>query len=149
MSGITDEDFLDLEYDPADSDLVCEFHVEPASDVTMAAAASRVASESSNGTWAELQVEGSVTDLSATACRIEGDRVTVAYPDALFEDGNMPQVLSCIAGNILGMKAVDAVVAGEDVETYAEDHAELRVALEKWGAETPCEPRGSLAVPGG
>jgi ribulose-bisphosphate carboxylase large chain len=75
------------------------------------AAASRVASESSNGTWAELQVEGSVTDLSATACGIdeESGRVTVAYPDELFEDGSMPQVLSCIAGNIMGMKAVDRI----------------------------------------
>jgi ribulose-bisphosphate carboxylase large chain len=109
MTGITYEDFLDLGYDPADTDLVCEFYVEPASDMDMEAAASRVASESSNGTWAELQVEGSVRDLSATACEIDGNSVTVAYPDALFEAGNMPQVLSCIAGNILGMKAVERI----------------------------------------
>jgi ribulose-bisphosphate carboxylase large chain len=120
MVGITYEDFLDLGYDPADSDLVCEFYVEPATDQTAESAASRVASESSNGTWAELQVAGSVTDLSATACGItemtvpgredrDAHRVTIAYPDALFEPGNMPQVLSCIAGNILGMKAVDRI----------------------------------------
>jgi ribulose-bisphosphate carboxylase large chain len=35
--------------------------------------------------------------------------VKVAYPDALFEDGSMPQVLSCIAGNIMGMKAVERI----------------------------------------
>ena len=120
MVGITYEDFLDLGYDPDESELVCAFYVEPAADQSPESAASRVASESSNGTWAELQVEGSVTDLSATACGIEettvagredtdGYRVTVAYPDALFEPGNMPQVLSCIAGNILGMKAVDRI----------------------------------------
>jgi len=117
MVGITYEDFLDLSYEPTDSDLVCAFYVEPAADQDAESAASRVASESSNGTWAELQVEGSVTDLSATACGIEaatagdreGYRVAVAYPDALFEGGNMPQVLSCIAGNILGMKAVDRI----------------------------------------
>ena len=120
MVGITYEDFLDLQYDPQPTDLVCQFYVEPAADQTDESAASRVASESSNGTWAELQVEGSVTDLSATACGIEemrvegradrdGYRVTVAYPDALFEPGNMPQVLSCVAGNILGMKAVDRI----------------------------------------
>jgi len=117
MVGITYEDFLDLSYEPVDSDLVCSFYVEPAADQDPESAASRVASESSNGTWAELQVEGGVTDLSATACGIEpataegreGSHVTVAYPDALFEHGNMPQVLSCIAGNILGMKAVDRI----------------------------------------
>jgi len=117
MVGITYEDFLDLSYEPTESDLVCDFYVEPAADQDAESAASRVASESSNGTWAELQVEGSVTDLSATACAVEpatagereGYRVTVAYPDALFEHGNMPQVLSCIAGNILGMKAVERI----------------------------------------
>ncbi|MFC7134934.1 MULTISPECIES: type III ribulose-bisphosphate carboxylase [Salinibaculum] len=109
--GITYDDFLDLDYDPTETDLVCEFYVEPAADMDWDDAASRVASESSNGTWAELQVEGSIRDLSATACDIDEDSgtVTVAYPDALFEPGNMPQVLSCIAGNILGMKAVDRI----------------------------------------
>jgi ribulose-bisphosphate carboxylase large chain len=111
MTGITYEDFLDLSYEPADDDLVCRFYIEPASDMDMAAAASRVASESSNGTWAELQVEGSITDLSATACTIEEatGEIEVAYPDALFEHGNMAQVLSCIAGNIMGMKAVEHI----------------------------------------
>jgi ribulose-bisphosphate carboxylase large chain len=111
MPGITYEDFLDLEYEPRPSELVCEFVIEPAADMDMEAAAGRVASESSNGTWAELQVEGSITDLSATACDIDEEtgRITVAYPDALFEDGNMAQVLSCIAGNIMGMKAVERI----------------------------------------
>ncbi len=109
MPGITYEDFLDLDYTPAESDLVCTFHVEPAADMDMEAAASRVASESSNGTWAELQVEGGITDLSATTFAIDGTEIRVAYPDALFEHGSMPQILSCIAGNIMGMKAVERI----------------------------------------
>jgi ribulose-bisphosphate carboxylase large chain len=111
MTGITYEDFLDLDYEPSPSDLVCEFYIEPAADMDWAAAASRVASESSNGTWAELQVEGGITDLSATACGIDEDagRATVAYPADLFEPGSMAQILSCIAGNIMGMKAVDRI----------------------------------------
>jgi ribulose-bisphosphate carboxylase large chain len=109
MTGIEYEDFLDLSYEPERSELVCRFYLEPAADMDMEAAASRVASESSNGTWAALNVEGGVTDLSATAFAIDGDEVQVAYPDALFEDDNMAQVLSCIAGNIMGMKAVDRI----------------------------------------
>jgi ribulose-bisphosphate carboxylase large chain len=109
MTGIEYEDFVDRSYEPTDSDLVCEFYVEPADGISMLDAAGRVASESSNGTWAELQVEGRVTDLSATAFDVGEETITVAYPDALFEHGNMPQVLSCIAGNILGMKAVDRI----------------------------------------
>lgn len=109
--GITYEDFLDQSYEPESGDLVCEFSLEPAADMDWEAAASRVASESSNGTWAELRVEGSVRDLSATAFGIDeqSGRVQVAYPDALFEPGSMPQILSCIAGNIMGMKAVERI----------------------------------------
>jgi ribulose-bisphosphate carboxylase large chain len=109
--GITYEDFLDRSYEPRATDLVCEFYIEPAADMDWEAAASRVASESSNGTWAELPVEGSVTDLSATAFAIDEDsgRIQVAYPEELFEPGSMPQILSCIAGNIMGMKAVDQI----------------------------------------
>ncbi|AXR77583.1 type III ribulose-bisphosphate carboxylase [Natrarchaeobaculum sulfurireducens] len=110
MTGIEYDDFLDLEYEPAETDLVCAFRIDPAADMTMDEAASRVASESSNGTWAALHVdEDELTDLGAVACEIDGDAVTVAYPDALFEPGSMPQILSCIAGNIMGMKAVDTI----------------------------------------
>ena len=110
MTGIEYDDFLDLAYEPGETDLVCEFTIDPATDMSMEAAASRVASESSNGTWAALHVdEDELTDLGAVACGIDGERVTVAYPDALFEPGSMPQILSCIAGNILGMKAVDTI----------------------------------------
>ena len=109
MAGITYEDFLDTTYEPHQSDLVCTFSLTPASDMDMEAAASRVASESSNGTWAELQVDGKITDLSATAFAIDGHQIKVAYPEGLFEAGNMAQILSCIAGNIMGMKAVDRI----------------------------------------
>ncbi|MFB6125001.1 MAG: type III ribulose-bisphosphate carboxylase [Halanaeroarchaeum sp.] len=109
MTGISYDDFVDEGYEPGAEDLVCEFGIEPAEGLSMADAAGRVASESSNGTWATLDVDDRVTDLSAIAFDVEEGTVRVAYPDALFEDGNMPQVLSCIAGNILGMKAVDAI----------------------------------------
>ncbi|THE65927.1 type III ribulose-bisphosphate carboxylase [Salinadaptatus halalkaliphilus] len=110
MTGIEYDDFLDLEYEPTASDLICEFRIDPAEDMSLEAAASRVASESSNGTWAALHVaEDELTHLGAVACDIDGQRITVAYPAELFESGSMPQILSCIAGNILGMKAVDSI----------------------------------------
>ncbi len=109
MTGITYEDFLDLSYDPAETDLVCWFAIEPAADMAMESAASRVASESSNGTWAALTVGDDFTDLAATAFSIDDNEIGVAYPAGLFEPGNMPQILSCIAGNIMGMKAVETI----------------------------------------
>jgi hypothetical protein len=107
--GLTYEDFLDLSYEPRDADLVCRFRIEPAEDQTMESAASRVASESSNGTWAALDTGEDFTDMGATAFAIDGDEIGVAYPAGLFEPGNMPQILSCIAGNIMGMKAVETI----------------------------------------
>ncbi|KAB1188970.1 MULTISPECIES: type III ribulose-bisphosphate carboxylase [Haloferax] len=107
--GITYEDFLALDYEPSDEELVCTFRIDPATGMSPEAAASRVASESSNGTWAALQTGEDFTDMGATAFSIDGDIIKVAYPAGLFEPGNMPQVLSCIAGNIMGMKAVDTI----------------------------------------
>ena len=54
MTGIEYDRFLDLEYEPVETDLVCAFTIDPASGMCLEAAASRVASESSNGTWAAL-----------------------------------------------------------------------------------------------
>ena len=107
MADITYADFVDLAYEPSPSELVCTFHVDPANGLSTEAAAGRVASESSIGTWAALDVPAPVTDLGATAFAIEDHVVRVAYPPALFEPGNLAQILSCIAGNVLGMKAVD------------------------------------------
>ena len=47
-----------------------------------------------------------IRKLMAKAYEIDGDLVKVAYPIQLFEPGNMPQIISSIAGNIFGMKAV-------------------------------------------
>ena len=109
MTGISYEDFLDLEYEPDETDLVCTFRLRPAPGIDLEAAASRVASESSNGTWTELQVAGDVADLRAIAFDVDGDEVRIAYPPDLFEPGNLAQVLSCIAGNVMGMKAVERI----------------------------------------
>lgn len=109
MAGIQYEDFVDTDYEPTDTDLVCEFVLEPGEGMDMMDTAGRVASESSNGTWATLNVPDRVTELSATTFDVGDGRITVAYPGGLFEYDNMPQVLSCIAGNILGMKAVKSI----------------------------------------
>jgi ribulose-bisphosphate carboxylase large chain len=107
-------DFLEESYEPRADDLVCTFRISPGQGLSVGAAAARVASESSNGTWAALEPESDIRQYSAVACDVgasgaHGTEVTVAYPEALFEHGSLPQVLSCIAGNILGMKAVETI----------------------------------------
>ncbi len=100
-------DFVDSSYKPSREDLIVLFRVEPASDIGMREAVGRVASESSIGTWTTLTtMTPEKRRLMAKAYEIKGRWVKVAYPIDLFEAGNMPQVLSSIAGNIFGMKAV-------------------------------------------
>jgi len=100
-------DFVNTNYEPAESDLICAFMVEPSEGMPMEEVVGRVASESSNGTWTEVTtMKPRIRKLSAKAFKIDGYHVNVAYPVNLFEPGNMPQIFSSIAGNIFGMKAL-------------------------------------------
>lgn len=100
-------DFVDSSYRPTREDLIVLFRIEPASGISMREAVGRVASESSIGTWTTLTtMTPDKRRLMAKAYELKGRWVKVAYPLDLFEAGNMPQVLSSIAGNIFGMKAV-------------------------------------------
>ncbi len=101
------QDFVDQTYRPSRDDLLCLFKIQPAVGFTLEDAAGRVASESSVGTWTELTtMKSRIRGLMAKAYEIDGDTVKVAYPIQLFEPGNIPQIVSSIAGNIFGMKAI-------------------------------------------
>ena len=100
-------DFVDTSYEPSPRDLIALFRVEPARGISMKEAVGRVASESSVGTWTTLTTMTSkIRRLMSKAYEIKGKWAKVAYPPDLFEPGNMPQILSSIAGNVFGMKAV-------------------------------------------
>jgi ribulose-bisphosphate carboxylase large chain len=102
-------DFIDLKYKPKE-DLVCLFRVSPAKGVSMQKAANTVALESSVGTWTKVgSTKDYVKKLRAKVFSIKGKYIKVAYPKELFEPDNVPNILSSIAGNILGMKVVKAI----------------------------------------
>jgi len=103
------KDFLNKKYRPKSTDLICLFRITPAKGFSLDEAASRVASESSNGTWTNLIVPEHIKKLSAKCYEMKGNLVKIAYPIEIFEKGNMPQILSSIAGNVFGMKAVDGL----------------------------------------
>lgn len=97
-------DFVDLDYSPTPSDLICDFYVDPVG-ISMKKAAGAIAAESSIGTWTELTtLKSYVMRLAAKVFAIKGRNVRIAYPCALFEPGNMPNILSSIAGNVFGLK---------------------------------------------
>ena len=99
-------DFVDLAYEPKETDLVCTFSLEP-EGISIKEAAGGVAAESSVGTWTELTTEQPyVKRLAAHVYRIDGNVIKIAYSAELFESGNMPNILSSVAGNVFGLKAL-------------------------------------------
>lgn len=101
-------EYLRLSYNPKE-DIVCLFRVEPAKGVTFKEAAEHIALESSIGTWTQVASEKKyMLHLAAKIFHIDKaeNLVKIAYPAELFERGNAPNILSSIAGNIFGMKAV-------------------------------------------
>ena len=99
-------DFVDLKYRPKDTDLICDFYVDPVSQ-PIDVIAGGVAAESSVGTWTELTTEKPyIKEKAATVFEINGNDVRIAYPIELFEPGNMPNILSSVAGNVFGLEDI-------------------------------------------
>ena len=102
------KDFVDLKYKPSKTDVVCLFRFEPSAKVSLVEAAGRIASESSAGTWTTLtKLPKTIKKVMATSFEINGNFVKVAYPIEIWEPGNVSQLLSGVAGNIFGMKALE------------------------------------------
>jgi ribulose-bisphosphate carboxylase large chain len=84
---------------------MCHFYIE-ADDVRRAA--NVAAGESSVGTWTEIHtMKKRIEALAAKVTSISGNNITIAYPIDMFVDNSIPQILSDVSGNILGMKEVD------------------------------------------
>jgi ribulose-bisphosphate carboxylase large chain len=99
-------DFVDFEYKPEETDVVCTFYVEP-EGIDIKEAAGGVAAESSIGTWTELTtVKPYVEKLAARVFSIKRNEVKISYPIELFEPGNMPNILSSVSGNVFGLKTL-------------------------------------------
>jgi ribulose-bisphosphate carboxylase large chain len=99
-------DFVDRSYKPKTTDLICDFYVEP-EGISLTEAAGGVAAESSVGTWTELTtIKPYVEKLAARVFSINGNNIRIAYPIELFEHGNMPNILSSVAGNVFGLRAL-------------------------------------------
>lgn len=99
-------DFVNLEHVPSETDLVCDFHLEP-EGISLKEAAGGIAAESSIGTWTELTTEKPyINRLHATVFHLEKNECKIAYPVELFEPGNMTNILSSIAGNVFGLEAL-------------------------------------------
>lgn len=103
-------DFVDLTYKPKDDELLAIFKVTP-NGISIEEAAGRVASESSIGTWTTLTTMTSdLRKLMAKVYEIKDNGlIKIAYPIDLFEVNSVPQILSSVAGNVFGMRAIKAL----------------------------------------
>lgn len=100
------KDFIDLGYKPKETDIICTFYVDP-EGVDIQEAAGGIAAESSIGTWTELTtIKPYVKELAAHVFGIHENYVKIAYPIELFENNNMPNILSSISGNVFGLKTI-------------------------------------------
>jgi len=98
--------FIDRGYKPTRNDLICLFRVTP-EGMSLKEAINNVALESSVGTWTPVSSNRKyVNKLGAKAYAISGDWVKIAYPQELFEENSVSNILSSVAGNVFGMKCV-------------------------------------------
>lgn len=100
-------DFVDTDYEPKENELKAVFRIEAGKGNTFKEAAGKVAKESSVGTWTHIgTVNERAKRIKARVYSLNKPYVKVAYPPELFELDNVPQIMSSVAGNIFGMKAV-------------------------------------------
>lgn len=101
------DEFVNGNLAPGRRDVVALFRFEPDAGVSVKEALGRIASESSVGTWTTLaKLPRRIPKMKAMAYRWTDELAWVTYPAELWEAGNLPQLLSGVAGNIFGMKAV-------------------------------------------
>lgn len=99
--------YINLKYKPTKEDLVVEYRLETKNPYEKTC--EQIAAESSIGTWTELTtMKKNIKKLKPNVFSInkKTKEIKIAYPIDLFEKGNMPEILSSIAGNIFGMKAI-------------------------------------------
>jgi len=103
--------YLELGYEPEETELLIAFRVTPRAGTSMEEAASAVAAESSVGTWTEVELgnEAKYNKFKARVYRIEGDIAYISYPLIIFEKNSIPNILSSVVGNVFGFKAVSAL----------------------------------------
>jgi ribulose-bisphosphate carboxylase large chain len=112
--------YLRLDYKPdRRRELIATYRLEQAKGFKLEEVAQSIAAESSIGTWTQLKTLSSEVfeKLSAKIFKIEKEKkqIKIAYPEALFEEGNISQLLSSVTGNIFSMKEI-AFLRLEDLE---------------------------------
>ncbi len=101
---------LDEELDKKEF-LICEYTVK--TDLDVETAGKRIAEEESTGTWTHPTTlsEDIFKRYGGKVTKAEGNRVRIGFPIVDFsgEIGEIPQILSIIAGNLFGLDSLEGV----------------------------------------
>lgn len=104
---------LDLSNPKNGEYLLTVFHLIPGEELNILQAATEVAAESSTGTTFKVNTETSFSrEMNALVYQVNFKKslVWIAYPWRLFDrGGNVQNILTYIAGNVLGMKQISAL----------------------------------------
>ncbi len=93
--------------------MLCAFHLIPGNNLNILQAACEVSSESSTGTNFTVQTETAFSrEMNSLVYKVDMEKniVRIAYPTRLRDSGgNVQNILTYIAGNVFGMKEVQAL----------------------------------------
>lgn len=89
--------------------LIAYYYLEGSKGFSPLDVAAAIAAEESIGTWTKVKAEEKARKLAGRVIEVKGNLAKVAFPLELFELGNIPQLLSVIAGNLFGLKAIKNV----------------------------------------
>ena len=110
MRGMGYKDFIQLDQPATKDEVLCTFRVEHDPSVDFAWATGALAAESSIGTWDPglTTMTDEVREWGARVVKLDESQklAWVAYPEGLFERGNLAQLLSSVVGNVYGLKEV-------------------------------------------
>lgn len=83
----------------ADDEILCSYHLEPAEGTSVMAAAETLSMKAS----ADAAGGAAAAGLLARVFEVDQNNIKAAFPARLFEGGNIPQLLSVVAGKIFGL----------------------------------------------
>jgi len=149
-------DFNDRDYKPKDSDLVALYYFDKSDKVSVEDLTGRLASESSIGTWTTLEtLDDRIFEMRGRSFWFDDHYVKIAYPLILWELNNIPQLLSGVAGNIFGMKAVknlrliDITLPLDYIKECKGPHMgvdAIKTIFKKEGPLTACVPKPKIGM---
>ncbi|MDZ7267025.1 MAG: RuBisCO large subunit C-terminal-like domain-containing protein [candidate division KSB1 bacterium] len=94
--------YINKAHQPKPTEVLCSYYLEPAPRNTLMEAAEELCKKASVDVVGGEMVQG----LRACAYAVHEEGTQVAFPADLFEGGNIPQMLTIIAGKIFGLEKI-------------------------------------------